>query len=170
MAEPLSVADPLAIIRRRMAAQRLVGDPFATAAEAVAWSGGVQAQEYAEALWSIGMRVRDATAADVEAACDRDEILRTHVMRPTWHFVAAADLRWLLRLTAPRIRPRTPGATASSGSTRTRCAAATRPSPRRWPMASRASAGSSTPRSWPRGSPPRASGSPTWCCTPSSKP
>jgi len=109
MAEPLSVADPLAIIRRRMAAQRLVGDPFATAAEAVAWSGGVQAQEYAEALWSIGMRVRDATAADVEAACDRDEILRTHVMRPTWHLVAAADLRWLLRLTAPRIQAKNAG-------------------------------------------------------------
>ena len=64
----------------------------------------MQAQEYADALWSLGMRVSDATAAGVEAACDRGEVLRTHVLRPTWHFVAAADLRWLLRLTAARIQ------------------------------------------------------------------
>ena len=97
--------DPLAVVRRRLRAQRLSGGaPFATPVEAVAWSGGVQAQEYAEALWSLAMRVRDVDLAAVEAACDRGEILRTHVMRPTWHFVAAADLRWLLRLTAPRIQ------------------------------------------------------------------
>ncbi|CAN5165689.1 hypothetical protein BH20ACT16_BH20ACT16_04190 [soil metagenome] len=89
-------SDALAIVRRRMRAQRLTGRSFAGAAEAVAWSGAAQAQEYAEALWSVGMRLRDGTMADVEAACDRGEILRTHVMRPTWHFVAAADLRWLL--------------------------------------------------------------------------
>jgi len=96
--------DPLVVVRRRLQAQRLTGPPCATPAEAVAWSAGVQAQEYAEALWSLGMRVRDVTAADVEAACDRGEILRTHVLRPTWHFVAAADLRWLLRLTGARIQ------------------------------------------------------------------
>ncbi len=96
--------DPRVVVRRRLRAQRLRGEPCATPAEAVAWSGAVQAQEYAEALWSVGMRVRDATAAGVEAACNRGEILRTHVMRPTWHFVAAADLRWLLRLTAARIQ------------------------------------------------------------------
>ena len=69
----------------------------------------MQAQEYAEALWSLGMRVRDATAADLEAACDRGEILRTHVLRPTWHFVVAADLRWLLRLTGARIQAKNAG-------------------------------------------------------------
>ena len=95
---------PLEIVRRRLHEQRLTGEPFATPAEAVAWSGAVQAQEYAEALWSLGMRVRDGRAADIEAACDRGELLRTHVLRPTWHFVAAADLRWLLRLTGPRVQ------------------------------------------------------------------
>ena len=95
--------DPLAIVRRRLHEQRLTGTPFATAAEAVAYSGAVQAQEYAEALWSLAMRTRDHDAAAVAAACDRGEILRTHVLRPTWHFVAAADLRWMLRLTAARI-------------------------------------------------------------------
>jgi hypothetical protein len=106
MAEPM---DPLTIVRRRLAAQRLVGAPCATPAEAVAWSGAMQAQEYAEALWSLGLRLRDHTAADVEAACDRGEILRTHVLRPTWHFVAAADLRWMLRLTGPRVQAKNAG-------------------------------------------------------------
>ena len=55
------------------------------------------------------MRVRDCSVADVEAACVRGEILRTHVMRPTWHFVAAADLRWLLRLTGPRVLTKSAG-------------------------------------------------------------
>ena len=100
---------PLEIVRRRLHEQRLTGEPFSTAAQAVAWSGAVQAQEYAEALWSLGMRVRDGRAADVEAACDRAEILRTHVLRPTWHFVAAADLRWLLRLTGPRVQAKNAG-------------------------------------------------------------
>ncbi|MDX6677358.1 MAG: hypothetical protein QOE31_1410, partial [Solirubrobacteraceae bacterium] len=95
--------DPLAIVRRRLHEQRLTGEPFATPAQAVAHSGVVQAQEYAEALWSLGMRVRDHDQAAVAAACDRGEILRTHVLRPTWHFVAAADLRWMLRLTGPRV-------------------------------------------------------------------
>jgi len=101
--------DARAIVRRRLNAQRLTRAPFATPAEAVAWSGAVQAQEYAEALWSLGMRVQGATAPDVEAACDRGEILRTHVLRPTWHFVASADLRWLLRLTADRVQAKSAG-------------------------------------------------------------
>lgn len=100
---------PTATILRRLHAQRLAGEPFATPAEAVAWSGAVQAQEHAEALWSLGMRVRGCDAADVQAACDRGEIVRTHVLRPTWHFVAAADLRWLLRLTSPRIQAKGAG-------------------------------------------------------------
>jgi hypothetical protein len=101
--------DPLAIVRRRLHEQRLTGEPFETPAQAVAWSGAVQAQEHAEALWSLAMRVRDHTAADVQEACDRGEILRTHVMRPTWHFVAAADLRWLLRLTGSRVQAKDAG-------------------------------------------------------------
>ena len=101
--------DPRTIVRRRLHAQRLTGEPFPTPADAASWSVAVQAQEYAEALWSLGMRARDVTAADVEAACDRGEILRTHVMRPTWHFVAAADLRWLLRLTGPRVQTKNAG-------------------------------------------------------------
>jgi hypothetical protein len=101
--------DPAEIVRRRLHQQRLTGEPFATPAQAVAWSGAMQAQEYAEAQWSLGLRVRDSSAADVETACDRGEILRTHVMRPTWHFVTRADLRWLLRLTGSRVKAKGAG-------------------------------------------------------------
>ncbi|MGI8750488.1 MAG: winged helix DNA-binding domain-containing protein [Thermoleophilaceae bacterium] len=101
------MTDSLAIVRRRLHDQRLAGDPFASPAEAVAWLGAVQAQELAEAKWSLGERVRDCSDADVEDASSRGEILRTHVLRPTWHFVAPADIRWLLRLTAPRVHKAT---------------------------------------------------------------
>ncbi len=101
--------DPLTIVRRRLAAQRLAGEPFADVAAAVASSGAVQAQEHAEALWSLGLRVGGAAAADVQGACDRGEVLRTHVLRPTWHFVAADDLRWMLRLTGPRVQTKNAG-------------------------------------------------------------
>jgi hypothetical protein len=64
----------------------------------------MQAQEYEHAKWAIGLRMRDgAPDAAVERAFEEGRILRTHVMRPTWHFVTPADIRWLLELTAPRV-------------------------------------------------------------------
>jgi hypothetical protein len=96
--------DPLATIRRRHASQRLAGEPLPSVADAVRWSGAVQAQEFAEVKWSLAQRLAGSpTDADVERAFADGEIVRTHVMRPTWHFVAADDIRWLLRLTAPRV-------------------------------------------------------------------
>ena len=95
--------DALAVVHRRLHSQRLASGHFAKPAEAVTWLGAVQAQEYAEAKWSIGERVDGCTDADVEQALSRGEILRTHVLRPTWHFVRPADIRWMLRLTAPRV-------------------------------------------------------------------
>ena len=63
----------------------------------------MQAQEYALAKWSIGQRARDMLDGDVDAALEAGTIVRTHVMRPTWHFVAAEDVRWLLGLTGSRV-------------------------------------------------------------------
>ena len=97
------MTDPLAIVRRRLAAQRLAGEPLAGAAAVVRWLGAVQAQEFAEAKWSLAERSRDRTDAAVEAAFARGEFIRTHVLRPTWHFVARDDVRWMLRLTRPRV-------------------------------------------------------------------
>src|SRR5688500_5898314 len=63
----------------------------------------MQSQDFAGAKWAIGQRLTTATDAQVEAALDAGLILRTHVLRPTWHFVAPADIRWLLALTGPRV-------------------------------------------------------------------
>lgn len=65
--------------------------------------GAVQAQDYPGAKWALGLRLPDAKDADIEQAFERGDILRTHVMRPTWHFVAPADIRWIVELTAPRV-------------------------------------------------------------------
>ena len=98
-------ADPATTIAvRRMASQRLVGTGLETAAAAVSWLGAVQAQDYAGAKWALGMRAAGTTDADVEAAFTAGAILRTHVLRPTWHFVVPGDIRWLLSLTAPRVQ------------------------------------------------------------------
>ena len=73
--------------------------------EVVERLGAVQAQEYEPALWGIGVRMRTgATRTHVERAFDDGRILRTHVMRPTWHVVARDDIRWMQALTAPRVQ------------------------------------------------------------------
>lgn len=65
--------------------------------------GAVQAQDYYGAKWALGQRLMDTTDDAIEKAFADGTILRTHVMRPTWHFVAPADIRWMLKLTAPRV-------------------------------------------------------------------
>ncbi len=93
------------IAMRRLVNQRLAQPSGTQPARTVAWLGAVQAQEYGWAKWALGLRMgARASDASIERACNDGRILRTHVMRPTWHFVAAADLRWLLQLTAPRVR------------------------------------------------------------------
>jgi hypothetical protein len=94
---------PPTLAHQRLRQLRLAGDPLATPREVIGWLGAMQAQEYYGAAWSLAMRVRGATAATIDRAFDAGEILRTHMMRPTWHFATPADLRWLLELTAPRI-------------------------------------------------------------------
>jgi hypothetical protein len=70
----------------------------------VAWLGAVQAQEYLPAKWALALRMPDGTTdPEIERAIDEGQILRTHVMRPTWHFVTPADVRWMLELTASRV-------------------------------------------------------------------
>jgi hypothetical protein len=99
-----TAARALDVARERLRNQRLVGPPFATPEAVVGWLGAVQAQDYAGAKWAVAQRTRACTDADLEAACDAGRILRTHVLRPTWHLVLPADIRWMLALSAPRIR------------------------------------------------------------------
>lgn len=87
-----------------MHGQHLANAPTLTrAVDVVQMLGAVQSQDYAGAKWAIGMRATGLTDTDIDRAFDAGEILRTHVMRPTWHFVAAEDLLWMQRLTGHRV-------------------------------------------------------------------
>ena len=92
------------LARERLHNERLLNARFSKPEDVVGWLCAVQAQDYAGAKWAIGQRLPGSTDDDVEQAFERGRILRTHVLRPTWHFVLPADIRWLLELTAPRIR------------------------------------------------------------------
>jgi hypothetical protein len=93
----------LDIARLRLINQRISMPSFAKPEEVVDWLGAVQAQDYFGAKWALGLRMRGATNTDIDKAIDDGSILRTHVLRPTWHFVRPADIRWMLALTAPRV-------------------------------------------------------------------
>ncbi|MFN2512375.1 MAG: winged helix DNA-binding domain-containing protein [Pyrinomonadaceae bacterium] len=93
----------LDVARLRLHNQHLSSTAFKKPADVVKWLGAVQAQDYYGAKWAIGQRMVGATDDAIEKAFADGRILRTHIMRPTWHFVAPADIRWMLRLTAPRV-------------------------------------------------------------------
>jgi hypothetical protein len=63
----------------------------------------VQSQEFAGSAWAVGQRCTGVDDTGFRGAFDAGRILRTHVLRPTWHLVVPADLRWMLALTAPRV-------------------------------------------------------------------
>lgn len=94
----------LDIAHLRLQNQHITQQTFAKPCAVVQWLGAVQAQDYGAAKWAVGLRLQDATDNTLEQAFNSGEILRTHVMRPTWHFVAPADIRWLLALTAPHVK------------------------------------------------------------------
>ncbi|HZT77300.1 MAG TPA: winged helix DNA-binding domain-containing protein [Vicinamibacterales bacterium] len=92
------------IAAERLANQRLARPAPRDPAAVVSWFGAIQAQDFGAATWAIALRLRrELDAPQVVRAIDEGRILRTHLMRPTWHFVAADDIRWLLDLTAPRV-------------------------------------------------------------------
>jgi Winged helix DNA-binding domain len=95
---------PSDVPHTRLHHQRLTSPQFKKPADVVRWLGAVQAQEYSPAKWAIGQRMRGATDDAVERAFAVGSILRTHVLRPTWHFVAPEDIRWMLELTGPRVK------------------------------------------------------------------
>ena len=92
------------IARRRLHNQHLVSPTFTDAVDVVRALGAMQAQDYLGARWAIAQRTTGLTEPDVEGPIASGAILRTHVLRPTWHFVLPEDARWMLELTAPRVR------------------------------------------------------------------
>ena len=93
----------LDIAHHRLHSQHISEAPFNKPSEVVGWLGASQAQDYAGAKWALGLRLQGAVDNDIDQAFADGAILRTHLMRPTWHFVTPADIRWLLALTAPRV-------------------------------------------------------------------
>ena len=93
----------LDIAHQRLHNQLITRRTFEKPGDVVEWLGAVQAQDYAAAKWAVGLRLQGTTDDDIEQAFTRGAILRTHLMRPTWHFVSPADIRWMLALTAPRV-------------------------------------------------------------------
>jgi hypothetical protein len=92
------------IANRRLRASGLLAPRFAALEAVVGWFGAVQSQDYAGASWGIGQRLPPGiTAADIDDAFNAGRILRTHAMRPTWHFLLPADIRWVLELTSSRV-------------------------------------------------------------------
>src|SRR5262245_57879120 len=91
------------IARLRLHNQRLTFTTFKAAGEVVSYLGAVQSKDYAGAKWALAQRITDTSDALLDKAFNGGSILRTHLMRPTWHFVSPEDIRWLLKLTAPRV-------------------------------------------------------------------
>jgi len=91
------------ILSTRLANQQITGIKSKKPEEVVGWMVAMQAQDFAGAKWAIGLRSEGINDADVEQAFNSGRILRTHMLRPTWHFVTPENIRWLLALTAPRV-------------------------------------------------------------------
>ncbi|MBC8168005.1 MAG: AlkZ family DNA glycosylase [Bryobacteraceae bacterium] len=87
----------------RLRSQQLVDPTARTAHDLVRHFGALQGQEYGPTKWGIGLRLPHLQDADIEMQLNEGRILRTHLLRPTWHLVTDEDIRWLLRLTAPRV-------------------------------------------------------------------
>jgi DNA glycosylase AlkZ-like len=87
----------------RLRNQKLARPELRRPEDVVAWLGAVQSQDYPGAKWGLGLRMKGFTDADVDRAFDDGRILRTHILRPTRHFVAHADIRWMLALSGPRV-------------------------------------------------------------------
>lgn len=92
------------LVRQRLASQQLATSSCLSVAQVVHHMGAMQAQDYDMAKWAIGVRLPGCTEQLVEEAVSQGAILRTHLLRPTWHFVAASDIYWLLDLTAPNVK------------------------------------------------------------------
>ncbi|HUF00673.1 MAG TPA: winged helix DNA-binding domain-containing protein [Anaerolineales bacterium] len=93
----------LDIVRHRLYNQFLSHTNFTEPGQVVGSLGAVQSQDYAGAKWALGQRMKGATDPILDKAFNEGKILRTHLMRPTWHFVTPEDIRWMLALTAPRV-------------------------------------------------------------------
>ena len=92
------------IAHQRFYNQHIARGKFEKPDEVVSWLGAMQGQEYAMAKWGLAQRMREITDSELDQAFANGAFLRTHLLRPTWHFVSPADIRWMLELTGPRVQ------------------------------------------------------------------
>ncbi len=92
------------IINYRLSNQQLLNLKFNSAEETVSHLGAVQAQDFNAAKWSLGLRVKNTSNKNIENDFNDGKILRTHIMRPTWHFVSPENLYWIQKLSSDRVK------------------------------------------------------------------
>ena len=92
------------IANARLRSQHLAAPHASGAEDIVRHFGAMQSQEFAVARWSIAQRLHQATGDTIDRAFAEGRILRTHTLRPTWHFVSPLDIRWIMAATAPRVQ------------------------------------------------------------------
>jgi hypothetical protein len=105
----MNTLSPDELLRYRLANQRISETGLRTPGETAGWLGAVQAQDYHGAKWSLGLRIPGTMDADIEQAIADRTIVRTWLHRGTLHFVSAADVRWMLKMLAPRVIPKLAG-------------------------------------------------------------
>lgn len=96
--------DDRTIARWRAHTMRLWGHTYPSAEAVVDGMLAVQGENVSQAAWAVATRTTQPDQAAYDRAFDAGEILRTHVLRPTWHLVRPADIRWLLDVTRPGVR------------------------------------------------------------------
>jgi hypothetical protein len=92
------------IAQSRLISQHIGGTELKTPAAVVSHMGAMQAQDFNMVKWAIGTRLPGVSEEQVEKSFNSGELIRTHLMRPTWHLIVPEDISWMLELTAPRIR------------------------------------------------------------------
>lgn len=96
--------NPGNLVQLRLSNQQISETRFKTVKDIVGWMGAIQAQNHNMAKWAVGVRLPGSTDRMIEEAIVKGDIIRTHLLRPTWHLVSADDIYWMLELTAPQIK------------------------------------------------------------------
>lgn len=93
------------LLRIRLHNQLLATHSLKEPQEIVSWMGAMQSQSLDLAKWAVGTRLQDKTVQDIDESLSSGKIIRTHILRPTWHFVSAEDIHWMFDLSNPRLKP-----------------------------------------------------------------
>jgi hypothetical protein len=88
----------------RLENQHIAKSRFNTVKEIASWMCAMQAQDFNMSKWALGIRLQESSVTAINKAIDSGELVRTHLLRPTWHLVSSDDIGWILSLTAPQIR------------------------------------------------------------------